>query len=114
MAKGALALHKEIRKKEHAKTRLGKLEKELWKFYDNRHNKDFFVDEDGTVNKMNKHLRWVDIHRATTVSRQKDLEIEAGERIEAIRKEFEEKTDELLCEQMQKELDYLTELQHAK
>jgi hypothetical protein len=113
MSKGVAALHKEIRKKEHRASKLGQLEKKLWAFYDDRRNKQFFENEDGEVQNMNPNIRWVDIHRATTRSRQTDLEDAFKEEFRALQEKYATLTDDLLTEQMQKELDYLTALQHG-
>ena len=109
MGKGIVALNREVKKKEHRASPLGQLEKELWKFYDNRDNRHYFEAEEG---KLNPHTRWVDIHRATTRSKQTDLEIEFEKERDALVDKYAKLTDDLLKDAMQTELDYLTKLQH--
>lgn len=110
MSKSASTLLREERKKEHKKTRLGQVEKKLQKFYDDLSNRDLFLDD---KNEPNQHVKWIDIHRATTISKQKDLEIEFGDKVKAMEEEYRVRTDDLLCEAMETELAYLQELQHG-
>ena len=110
MSKGIAALNKEIRKKEHRASPLGQIEKKLYKFYGNPDNRVYFEAEEGT---LNPHTRWVDIHRATTISKQKDLEIEFEDKVKAMELEYADRTDQLLREAMEQEYDYLLALQHG-
>jgi hypothetical protein len=109
MSKGIVALTNEIAKKEHRASPLGQLEQELWKFYDNRANRHYFESEEG---QLNPHMRWVDIHRATTRSKQTNLEREFEKESDALVDKYAKLTDDLLIEAMQTELDYLTKLNH--
>jgi hypothetical protein len=113
MGKSIVTMNKEIRKKAHEETNLGKIEKQLQKFYNDIQNQRYFENEDGEVEKMNPNIRWIDVHRATTRSKQTDIENEFADKMEALRDEYAQKTDNLLCEQMQKELDYLNNLKHG-
>ena len=108
--KGALALHREIHKKEHRASKLGQLERRLQKFYDDISNRDYFIDEEG---KPNKNAKWIDIHRATTRSRQNTLEIDFQKEYDDLVDKYKDLTDDVLTDAMETELDYLTKLQHA-
>lgn len=110
MAKGAIAMWNDIRKKEHRASPLGQIEKKLNEFYDNRANRQYFEDADG---KPNQHVKWIDIHRATTQSKQNTLEEEFSKEYDALIKVYKERTDALLTEMMTKEYEYLTKLQNG-
>lgn len=109
MGKGIVALNREINKKEHRASPLGQLERELWKFYDNQANRHYFEAEEG---KLNPHTRWIDVHRATTRSKQTNMEREFEKERDALVDKYAKLTDDLLINAMRTELDYLTKLQH--
>lgn len=110
MGKGLMALHNEIRKKEHRASPLGQIEKKLNEFYGARPNRMYFEDEDG---KPNEHARWIDVHRITTRSEQNTLEIEFEKEYTALVNKYKELTNELLLKKMHEEYEYLTKLQNG-
>lgn len=110
MAKGAMAIWNKIRKDEHRKSPLGKMEKELNDFYGARANRQWFENDEGGPN---EHAKWIDHHRIVTRSNQNTLEIEFEKEYDALVNSYKEKTNELLLKAMQEELDYITKLQHA-
>lgn len=110
MGKSITSIHNEIRKKEHRASRLGKIEATLNKFYDTKANRSFFEDGDG---KPNEHAKWIDIHRATTRSRQNSLEEDFAKEYEDLVQKYKELTDDLIATAMEQEHDYLTKLTHG-
>jgi len=53
--------------------------------------------------------RWIDIHRAQTMSKERDITdefVKAGQKLE---EDYREKWQGFMCEQYQKELDHLTQ-----
>lgn len=90
MAKTALALNKEIRKKEFLNTPLGRVQLALKRFYGDPKNQEKFGPESA---------QWVNEHRTQSVLNQ-----------EALEKRYAEEMDTLLAEQIQIELDYLNNL----
>lgn len=110
MGKGIMSIHNEIRKKEHRASRLGQVEATLSKFYDTKANRSWFEDDDG---KPNEHAKWIDIHRATTRSKQNTVEEDFAKEYEALVQKYKQLTDELLVDAMELELDYLNKLTHG-
>lgn len=107
MSKSILSLSKDIQKREHRDSPLGLMERELWKFYDNSDNRKYFEAEEG---QLNPNARWVDIHRATTRSKQTDLEDAFTKEFDALQDKYRVLTNDLLLEAMTKERDYLLAL----
>lgn len=54
--------------------------------------------------------RWIDIHRATTMSKERDLIEEYQKMQSELEERYREKYADFMCEQYQKEIDYLTKL----
>lgn len=110
MGKTALRIHNEIRKKEHRASRLGKIEATLNKFYDTKANRALFEDDKG---QPNQHAKWIDIHRATTRSRQNTLEEDFTKEYEGLVQKYKQLTDDLIATAMEEENEYLIKLTHG-
>lgn len=110
MGKTALGIWNDIRKKEHRASRLGQIEAKLSKFYDNKRNRALFEDGDGAPN---AHAKWIDVHRATTRSRQNTLEEDFTKEYEEMVQKYKTLTDDLLTTAMEDEHEYLIKLEHG-
>lgn len=81
-------------------TPAGKMEVKIKKL----HNKLYDTD------KLTHDIqRWVDIHRAQTMSAERDLTDEFIEKGKALEEEYRTKWTDFMCGQYQKEIDYLTQ-----
>lgn len=101
--KGALALNREIRKKEFEATELGKAQKKLKQFYGDNRNMKLVKEE---------NAKWITEHRSDAQFKQEALEHAHNKELDELNDKYAKLMDDVLLDAVTKELNYIKDLQH--
>jgi len=80
----------------------GKIQLKAKKVFNRIHDKKLITEDD---------VRWLDIHRAKGMSKDKDLVIEFEAKEKELKEAFRDRYDNMMIQQFQEELDYLVKIE---